>query len=190
MKANNLLSQYLSQNFPFSGDSMDALSNNFVIKTFKKGDLILRNGSIETELRILNKGIVREYYATDDVEKNVNFYINSGVITDCSSFNLSTTTNKYQECLVDTELSVLSKDVFFEFTSQFEHGELLIKTIFQRIVLKKDADEYNTIVNSPESMYLDLMKSKPDWLQHIPQYHIASFLGITPETLSRIRKRI
>ena len=54
----------------------------------------------------------------------------------------------------------------------------------------KENDEFNHFVNTAEELYLDIMKTKPNWLLHIHQYHIASYLGITPETLSRIRKRI
>ncbi|MCZ8331767.1 MAG: hypothetical protein O9282_10690 [Flavobacterium sp.] len=66
----------------------------------------------------------------------------------------------------------------------------VIETIFQRIVVNKETEEFNHFVNTAEELYLDIMKNKPDWLLEIPQYHIASYLGITPETLSRIRKRI
>ena len=57
------------------------------------------NGIIEKELRFLDQGIIREYYATNNKEKNINFYTNSGFITDFSSFTNTSETKKYQECL-------------------------------------------------------------------------------------------
>jgi CRP-like cAMP-binding protein len=123
-------------------------------------------------------------------KKNINFYTEPIFITDFSSFTNSTSTKKYQEALTDIELRVLSKEKFLEFTNQYNCGKLFIETIFQRIVVNKENEEINHFVNTAEELYLDIMKTKPNWLEHIPQYHIASYLGITPETLSRIRKRI
>lgn len=184
------LSLFFSNEFPFNKEGLAEFINTFVKKSFKKGKVILENGNTENELRFLDKGIIREYYATKDKEKNVNFYTDPIFITDFSSFTNSTTTKKYQECLTDTDLRILSKEKFLNFISQYNCGKLFIETIFQRIVISKENEEFNHFVNTAEELYLDIMKTKPNWLLHIPQYHIASYLGITPETLSRIRKRI
>jgi CRP-like cAMP-binding protein len=181
---------FFSNEFPFNKEGLAEFVNTFVKKSYKKGSVILENGKTENELRFLDNGIIREYYATNDKEKNINFYTEPIFITDFSSFTNSTSTKKYQEALSDLDLRVLSKDKFLEFTNQYNCGKLFIETIFQRIVVNKENEEFNHFVNTAEALYLDIMKTKPNWLLHIPQYHIASYLGITPETLSRIRKRI
>jgi CRP-like cAMP-binding protein len=190
MTEEDKLSLFFSNEFPFNKEGLEEFVTTFVTKSYKKGEIILENGTIENELRFLDQGIIREYYATNDKEKNINFYTNSSFITDFSSFTHSTATRKYQECLTDIDLRVLSKDKFLTFTDQYKCGKLFIETIFQRIVVNKETEEFNHFVNTAEELYLDIMKNKPDWLLEIPQYHIASYLGITPETLSRIRKRI
>ena len=190
MKEADKLSLFFSNEFPFNKEGLEEFVNTFVIKSCKKGEIILENGNIENELRFLDQGIIREYYATNDKEKNINFYTNSGFITDFSSFTHSSETKKHQECLTDVDLRVLSKENFINFTNQYNCGKLFIETIFQRIVFNKETEEFNHFVNTAEELYLDIMKKKPDWLLKIPQYHIASYLGITPETLSRIRKKI
>ena len=181
---------FFSNEFPFNKEGLAEFVNTFVKKSYKKGSVILENGKTENELRFLDNGIIREYYATNDKEKNINFYTEPIFITDFSSFTNSTSTKKYQEALSDVDLRVLSKDKFLEFTNQYNCGKLFIETIFQRIVVDKENEEFNHFVNTAEALYLDIMKTKPNWLLHSPQYHIASYLGITPETLSRIRKRI
>jgi CRP-like cAMP-binding protein len=190
MKESDKLSLFFSNEFPFNKEGLDEFVNTFVLKSYKKGEIILENGNIENELRFLDQGIIREYYATNDKEKNINFYTNSDFITDFSSFTHSSKTKKHQECLTDVYLRVLSKDNFLNFTNQYNCGKLFIETIFQKIVINKETQEFNHFVNTAEELYLDIMKTKPDWLLKIPQYHIASYLGITPETLSRIRKKI
>ena len=189
MKESDKLSLFFSNEFPFNKEGLDEFVNTFVLKSYKKGEIILENGNIENELRFLDQGIIREYYATNDKEKNINFYTNSDFITDFSSFTHSSKTKKHQECLTDVYLRVLSKDNFLNFTNQYNCGKLFIETIFQKIVINKETQEFNHFVNTAEELYLDIMKTKPDWLLKIPQYHIASYLGITPETLSRIRKK-
>lgn len=190
MKQADKLSLFFSNEFPFNKEGLNEFVSTFVVKSFKKGEIILENGTIDHELRFLDQGIIREYYATTDKEKNINFFTNAGFITDFSSFTHSTATKKYQECLTDVDLRVLSKEIFSTFTNQYNCGKLFVETIFQRIVVNKETEEFNHFVNTAEELYLDIMKTKPDWLKQIPQYHIASYLGITPETLSRIRKRI
>jgi CRP-like cAMP-binding protein len=180
MTETDKLSLFFSNEFPFNKEGLEEFVNTFLIKSYKKGEIILKNGKTENELRFLDKGIVREYYANNDREKNINFHTNTGFITDFSSFTHATATKKYQKCLTDVNLRVLFKEKFLNFTNQYNCGKLFIETIFQRIVVNKETEE----------LYFDIMKTKPDWLLQIPQYHIASYLGITPETLSRIRKRI
>jgi CRP-like cAMP-binding protein len=190
MTKEDKLSLFFSNEFPFNKEGLAEFVNTFVKKTYKKGKVILESGNTESELRFLDKGIIREYYSTNDKEKNINFYTDPIFITDFSSFTNSIATKKYQEALTDVDLRVLSKEKFLEFTNQYNCGKLFIETIFQRIVVNKENEEFNHFVNTAEELYLDIMKTKPNWLQYIPQYHIASYLGITPETLSRIRKRI
>ena len=190
MKEADKLSLFFSNEFPFNKEGLEEFVNTFTGKSFKKGEIILENGNVENELRFLDQGIIREYYATNDREKNINFYTSSGFITDFSSFTHSTPTKKFQECLTDVDLRVLSKEKFLTFTNQYNCGKRFVETIFQRIVVNKETEEFNHFVNTAEELYLDIMKNKPDLLLEIPQYHIASYLGITPETLSRIRKRI
>jgi CRP-like cAMP-binding protein len=184
------LSLFFSNEFPFNKEGLGEFVRTFVIKSYEKGKVILKNGDTENELRFLDSGIIREFYASEQKEKNINFYTQTGFVTDFSSFANATKTKKYQECLTDVDVRILSKEKFLAFTNQYTCGKMFIETIFQRIVAKKETEEFNHFVNTAEELYLDMMKSKPDWLLRIPQYHIASYLGITPETLSRIRKRI
>jgi signal-transduction protein with cAMP-binding, CBS, and nucleotidyltransferase domain len=73
MKESDKLSLFFSNEFPFNKEGLEEFVNTFVIKSYKKGEIILENESIENELRFLDQGIIREYYATNDREKNINF---------------------------------------------------------------------------------------------------------------------
>lgn len=181
---------FFSKEFPFNKEGLEEFINSFIVKSYKKGEIILESGNIENELRFLEQGIVREYYRTDFKEKNLNFYTNSGFITDFSSFTNNLISNKNQDCLTNVELKVMSREKFLQFIKKYTCGRLFIETIFQRIVINNENDKYTHFSKTPEELYIDIVKNKPNWLLQIPQYHIASYLGITPETLSRIRQRI
>jgi signal-transduction protein with cAMP-binding, CBS, and nucleotidyltransferase domain len=94
MTEEDKLSLFFSNEFPFNKEGLDEFVSTFTVKSFKKGEIILENGTIDHELRFLDQGIIREYYATTNREKNINFYTEAGFITDFSSFTHSTATKK------------------------------------------------------------------------------------------------
>ena len=106
------------------------------------------------------------------------------------SFNQATSTNKNQECLSDTEILSIEKQAFFDLLEKFQCGKAIIEASFQKLLKQKETMEFNRTTKTPDELYKALFIHKPEWLASIPQYHIASYLNITPETLSRLRKRI
>jgi len=190
MLNNDRLFLFFEKEFPFNKDGLEEFIQTFTVKTFRKNDVLLSFGDTEKELRFLDKGAVREFYSSDGREKNIDFHLPSSFITDFVSLNHSAPTRKYQQCLNDSTVRSLSLEKLKEFTTKYDCGKVFIETIFQRIIDKKEDSQYNQFIKTPEELYLDILKQKPEWLHQIPQYHLASYLGITPETLSRIRKRI
>lgn len=72
--------------FPFNREGLQCFINSFETKLFKKDSLILENGNSERQLRFLDEGIVREFYAHDGKEKNTDFFTKPGFVTDFYSF--------------------------------------------------------------------------------------------------------
>lgn len=186
----NEISTFFETEYPLNKDGLRKLLSLFKLKNVKKGTQILKAGTEEKALRFLNKGVVREYYATSEKETNINFYTKPQFITDLSSFNTNSKTKKYQEALSDIELLAIDKNDFRKLLNEYDCGKSFIDLSFQRLLRNKELFEYNRITKSPEELYNELFIYRQSWLEKIPQYHIASYLNITPETLSRIRKRI
>lgn len=184
------ISKFFETEYPLNKDGLRELLSLFKIESFTKGTIILHAEDEEKELRFLNLGVLREYYATADKETNINFYTKPQFITDLSSFNNDQRTKKNQESLTDIELLVVAKKPFRELLKKYDCGKSFIDLSFQKLLKYKERLEYNRITKSPEELYEELFVYKPNWLEKVPQYHIASYLNITPETLSRIRKRI
>lgn len=184
------ISRFFDTEYPLNKDGLNELLSLFRVKTFAKGTQLLALGRLENQLRFLNHGVIREYYAVPEKEININFYTQPQFINDLSSFMHGTPTKKYQENLTDIELLVIDKGVFHQLLEKYQCGKSFIDLSFQKLLKQKELLEYNRSTKSAEELYQELLIYKPHWLETIPQYHIASYLDITPETLSRIRKRI
>ena len=120
---------------------------------------------------------------------NTQFYLEHEFITDFNLLINRGERRKFQECLSPVTLRVLDRDVFFQFMEKYQCGKELVHEIFRRHIERNEADAYKHFSLTPDELYLDLLERKPRWLQSIPLYHIATYLRMTPETLSRIRKR-
>jgi CRP-like cAMP-binding protein len=184
------ISSFFETEYPLNKEGLKELLDLFSTKQLKKNTQILAADTKEQQLRFLNKGVVREYYASAEKETNINFYTKPQFITDLSSFINDSKTRRYQEALTYVELLVIDKYSFRKILKKYECGKSFIDLSFQKLLKQKELFEYNRVTKSSEELYSELLIYKPNWLQTIPQYHIASYLNITPETLSRIRKRI
>ena len=184
------IASFFETDYPLNKDGVEELIDAFILKEYPKYALLLSEDEFENKLRFVNKGVVREFYRTEKKEININFYTTPQFITDFSSFIQDTKTNKNQEALSALQVLELGKDTFVKLLDKYSCGKSFIDLTFQRILKNKEAFEYNRMTKEPEELYNELRIYRPDWLQEIPQYHIASYLGITPETLSRIRKRL
>lgn len=183
------ISKFFKTEYPLNQHGLEELFSLFKIEKYSKGSLLLQANTKEKQLRFLNKGIVREYYSNEEKEININFYVKPQFISDLLMFSQNTETNKNQECLSSVEVLSIERQPFFDLLEKYQCGKSFVESSFQKLLKQKGVLEFNRITKTPEELYQDLFIYKPEWLQSIPQYHIASYLNITPETLSRIRKR-
>lgn len=190
MKNKHILHQFFTEHFPFSKEGLDELISLFAPEYYMKDEIILRPNSTELQLKFIEGGYIREYYSSNFKDVNINFYGPNNFATDLNSFLNHSQTHKYQQCLSDVNLWVLSKNKFDLLSEKYSCGKEIIQASFQKMLAAKEANERNKITKTKDELYQELQLKKADWLLHIPQYHIASYLNVTPETLSRIRKRI
>lgn len=184
------IAKFFETEHPLNQEGLEELFAAFSVKTYEKGAIILTENQQENSLRFLNYGTIREYYATEVKETNINFYTKPQFITDLLAFNNDLPTRKFQECLSKVQLLTIDKITFRAHLEKYSCGKDFVKDAFQKLFRQRELLEYNRITKTPDDLYKELLIYKPTWLQKIPQYHIASYLNITPETLSRIRKRI
>jgi len=184
------LTQFFSEHFLFGQDGLDEFVHSFQSVSFKKGELLLEAGCTEGFIKYISRGYVREFYSKADKEVNTNFFGPKDLATDFSSFFGEEKTRKCHECITDVEVLRISKHRVDDLLLKHSCAEATVQSSFQKMLRKKESLEHQRITKTVEERYQALQAHKPEWLNNIPQYHIASYLNVTPETLSRIRKRI
>ncbi|BDD06707.1 Crp/Fnr family transcriptional regulator [Aureibacter tunicatorum] len=190
MQTEDKIQQFFKEKFPFNQEGLQEFSDSFVSKSYHKGKMIIQANSVVHNLIFLDEGVIREYFAKDDREMNTNFYTRPQFVNDFFTFTNAIPTKRNLECLSDVKTREMSMSKFNEFMMKYSCGKSFVDDIFNELIEIKEEEEFKHFSLTPDELYLDLMKNKPEWFQEIPLYHIASYLRMTPETLSRIRKRV
>ncbi len=167
-----------------------AINQDIPVKTFKKGAYLLREGQIITTCYTVLRGCVREYYLMDGEEKTTEFYTEGHSLSAADSRIQGTPAMQYWECIEDTTLSVFTLEKEKELYRRFPRLESLCRIgVEKKFALFQQA--MAIYMNStPEERYMNLLKTRPDLLDRVPQYQLASYIGVKPESLSRIRGRL
>jgi CRP-like cAMP-binding protein len=160
-------------------------------KSLRKKDHFLSEGDVCTHIAFINRGCLRRYII-DNHSKEVilNFSLEDYWIGDLESFILQKSTVYYVQALEDSELLLISRKNFFRAIEELPGFKKFHDDKVQRnhyYTLKRLSNAKSA---TPEEKYLTLMKEQPQLFQRIPLHYIASYLGIEPESLSRLRKRL
>lgn len=160
-----------------------------LFRNYKKGEILLKEGAFSKESYFVAKGCIRCYFILDGEEKTTEFF------TEGEAFNpLSSITNRaslhYVDCVEDSILSVGTPDSGGDFLEKFPRFESLCRIISEQQLALNQLSFAQFKSSSPEQRYLYLVENRPDLLQRVPQHQIASYLGMKPESLSRIKKRL
>lgn len=185
----NEILKYLSKYTIITKEIEKAISETTFIKHFKKGDILLKEGAISNECYFILKGCIRSYFLKDGEEKTIEFYTEKQSVVP-SSYGTSLLSESYLECLENTIVSVGNPKLESETFKKYPSLESLSRIIAETIIIKQQESFTQFKTSTPEERYLSLLKTRPSLIQRVPQHQIASYLGIKPESLSRIRKRI
>ncbi|CAH0272899.1 Crp/Fnr family transcriptional regulator [Chryseobacterium sp. Bi04] len=156
-----------------------------------KSDFFLKQGEKCKYLGFIKKGTIRCFYINDQGrEINFGFYFENEFFTDYESILCDTVSNMNIQALEDCEILLLRKENLKSLYEKEAYWQQFGRVMSEKIYLdaKKRIDDL--LCYSPENRYLNLLKKEPLLFQKIAQKHIASYLGITEQSLSRIRNRI
>lgn len=185
----DLLFDFISKYVSLTEDEKIALLSLNLFRSVKKGTTLLKEGQKSKDSYFVLKGCIRTYYVLDGEEKSTGFYTEMEVLTPPCVIS-KTPSEYYISCIEDSILSVSNSDMEVEINSKFPKFEIMCRILSEELLAKQriDFDEFKT--TSPEQRYLNLLQKRPDLIQRVPQHQLASYLGIKPQSLSRLRARI
>ncbi len=177
--------------FPFlRPDEVDTIVNHTTVKEFEKGEVLLREGMVSKNCHAVVRGCVREYYIKDGIEKTTAFYTEGDAVNAFSSYSNQVPSKHFLECSEDCLLTVGSQSLIDEMCERIPRLAEFIKFEVEKDAGKLQERMASFMTSSPEERFNDLMETNPNLINRVPQHQIASYIGVTPESLSRIRKRI
>ncbi|MCU0447482.1 MAG: Crp/Fnr family transcriptional regulator [Microscillaceae bacterium] len=185
----DLLFDFISKYISLTEDEKNTLISLDIFRSEKKGSILLKAGQKTKNSYFVLKGCIRAYYILDGEEKTTAFYTEMEGLTPPCVTN-KTPSEYYISCVEDTILTVSNTDMEVEVNSKFPKFEIMCRILSEELLAKEriNFDEFKT--SSPEQRYLNLLQKRPDLIQRVPQYQLASYLGIKPQSLSRLRARI
>lgn len=184
------LLEYFQRIMPLSQEEVEAIVETMTIRQYKKGAVLLKEGQISTEAYFVLEGCVRQYYLVDGVEKTNNFFTEEQWVISMQSFGQRNPSNHYLDCCLDCLLVVGNREKEEQLYKRFPKFETVSRKVMEKVFAEQQEIMSSYTTDTAEQRYLKLLKTRPDLFQKIPQYQIASFIGVKPESLSRIRKRL
>jgi CRP/FNR family transcriptional regulator, anaerobic regulatory protein len=186
----NQLKNNVLQFVDLSEEELHDASLYFNRRLIKKKSHWLRQGAFCTEVIFVTRGCLRYYHATNDSERSIEFIMENCWYTDLESWLKKAPAVNGVDALEDTEVLAISFHDLLRLYDKYPRYERIGRLIAENIVIEIST-RYNSLINdTPTKRYLKMMEENPALIDRIPQHYIASYLGIEPESLSRIRKRI
>jgi CRP-like cAMP-binding protein len=156
-------------------------------KTFSKGDYVIREGQVEQSLYLIVSGAVRVFHVTEFEEQTIRFGYQGSMITSLASFITGNPSELYMEALRKTTLRVVSRSKLFEVVNENPQNQSLYIKLLEGLIVQQMEREVDLLTESPTKRLQRVLDRSPNLFQEIPLKYIASYLRMTPETLSRIR---
>lgn len=181
--------QFLMRHLTISEREKQIMLELVRFKTFAKGAMLFNEGELTHEYYLVIRGGIRTYFLVDGDDITTGFYTETD-----SLIPESTTVHEpsacYAVCFEESTVAISTKDVERQVFQHIPEFAPLCRKFSEMLLAKKtrSLDAYRTL--KPAQRYLQLVRERPELIQRVPQYQLASYLGIRPESLSRIRRRL
>ncbi|KAA2244712.1 Crp/Fnr family transcriptional regulator [Chitinophaga agrisoli] len=178
---------FLDTIYPMSGSLKATISESLICKTFPKRFPLLEEGQVCKNIWFIKKGLVRAYYQQDDNEVTSWFMKENDVIISVSSFFDQLPSHEYIKTIERTEVAYISYDKLEAIYGRFLEFNIVGRIITQKYYTLWDKYIRDLRMQTSKERYLTFLQQYPDLVSRVPAEYLASFLGMTASTLSRIK---
>ena len=182
----NLITKYID----FDDAEWVELIKYLDVRHYKKGEIILKEGDYCNYVGFVNKGHFSFYYLKDGVKYIRGFFFENNFISNYPSFLLENKSKFQIEAIVESSVISINRENLFLLNKEFPKIKELSNAVVESLYIEISDKFESFLIKTAEERYIDLLNNEPELSLKIPQYMMASYLGITPEGLSRIKKRI
>jgi CRP-like cAMP-binding protein len=184
-----LLYKNISDRIEISCEEVDKFKSYFKAQNIKKKNHLFTSGEVGKYMYFVEKGLLRNYYLNEKGEDiTIQFGFEEHWVGDLYSFFSGDKTNMNIEALEDTSYLYISRDDLERALLAIPKLERFFRILIQKGYVTTQQRLARSYSEDAAKRYHDLLKQHPDIAQRVPQYYIASYLGIKPQSLSRIRK--
>jgi len=164
--------------------------NNLVEKTItvERNEILKHEFAIDTDIYFIKEGSLRVFVYDDDDERNVRFGYENNLLVSLDSFLTEKPSEFIIQAIKKTTVQIIPKERFLHFIHQDEVHLRIWAAILEDLVLQQIEREKDLLISSPKERFERVLKRSPQLFQEIPHRHIANYLRMTPETLSRLKK--
>lgn len=184
------LQEFTRQFVELSAAELALLEAQLTVRMLKKNDHFLREGDPSTHVAFVQEGHLRGYYVKDGTEFTSNFYFAPTLAGDYYSYARRVRNQINIQALADVRLLLLPTAAFERLAEAHNRINTLLRVFLGHLYNFSHQRQLSFIYDTPEQRYLNLFRERPKVVALIPQHYIASYLGIQPQSLSRIRRRL
>ena len=186
----NSLKKYCTTIVTLTDSELKLIDTYFEVKDLKKKDFLLQDGKVCNFIGFIANGTIRHFHIKDGVEKTCDISFENSWVTDFQSFTHSTSCIMNLQAMTDTTVFIIKKENLFKLYNECNKFETFGRLMAEQVAQRATEIAMSLSADKPEERFQNLLKKQPDLFQRVPQKYIANFLGISPESLSRIQKRI
>lgn len=187
----DLLKKTMTGIIPFLEDRWEEMTPLLKVERYPGGKMLLREGETATRIYIVLKGCLRMYYIREDGrEITSQFFLEGGMVASAESLFTGTPSRAYLETLEESELAVLPKNEFRKRLGNDPSLEKWFMVFLENRLIYYMNLHSSYILDPPEVRYRKLLAEQPRVVERVPQHYIATYLGVSPVHLSRIKSKI
>ena len=183
------LEKHIIKTFEFSQNEFESIKTFFEPRLIKKGDFFLKEGQYVRQMAFVENGILREFLHLNGKEVTKWFSTNGYFAADLSGFIFNQKSKVNYQALVDTKILSLSKENYDKISTKISRWDKLEKLFLAKCFTVLEERVVSHLAYNSEERYNHLFSFNPQIFNLVPLNYIASMLGMTPETLSRIRNK-